>query len=87
MSLNLTHAAATTAAIAPWWGTALGAGVGALGAGVVTASVAYINNRANRKQLDKQLAAQQAMLERQLEAQRGQMAEQLNAQLKIAEIK
>lgn len=85
MAFNLTHAAAAVAT-APWWGTALGAGVGALGAGVVTALVAYINNRANRMQLDKQLAAQQAMLERQLEAQRGQMAEQLDAQLKIAEM-
>lgn len=62
------------------------AGVGAIGAGVVTATVAYINNRANRKQLDKQLAAQQEMLERQLEAQRDQMTKQLDAQLKIAEM-
>ncbi|MER5461986.1 hypothetical protein ABT010_15100 [Streptomyces sp. NPDC002668] len=84
MFLDLTHAAAATASMTPWWGTALGAGIGAVGAGVVTASVAYINNRANRKQLDKQLAAQQAMLEQQLEAQRDQMAKQLDAQLKIA---
>ncbi|MFI8276463.1 hypothetical protein ACIGBH_16410 [Streptomyces sp. NPDC085929] len=86
MFLDLNHAAAATAATTPWWGTALGAGIGALGAGVVSAIVAYINNRANRRQLDKQLAVQQLMLERQLEAQRDQMTKQMDAQLKIAEV-
>ncbi|MFE0380911.1 hypothetical protein ACFW1M_36345 [Streptomyces inhibens] len=86
MFLDLNHAAAATAATVPWWGTALGAGIGALGAGALSAFVAYINNRANRKHLDNQLTAQQAMLERQLEAQRDQTAKQLDAQLKLAEM-
>ncbi|MEV6837919.1 hypothetical protein AB0N17_25980 [Streptomyces sp. NPDC051133] len=84
MFLELAHATTATAAAAPWWGAALGAGVGALGAGVVTAAVSYINNRASRKQLDKQLAAQQAMLKQQLDAQREQVTEQLNTQLEVA---
>ncbi|MGW0212116.1 hypothetical protein ACWDZ8_42675, partial [Streptomyces sp. NPDC003233] len=84
MFLELAHATTATAAAAPWWGAALGAGVGALGAGIVTAAVSYINNRASRKQLDKQLAAQQAMLKQQLDAQREQVTEQLNTQLEVA---
>lgn len=67
---------------APWWGTALGAGIGAAGAGLVTSIVAVLNNRANRKQLQAQLAAQEAMLDKQLSAQREQHAAQLAAQLK-----
>ncbi|TXC98900.1 hypothetical protein [Streptomyces sp. ISID311] len=73
-------AAATAATPAPWWGTALGAGIGALGAGLVSSVVALINNHANRGQLDKQLSAQKEMLATQLDAQREQVSEQLRAQ-------
>ncbi|MFJ6578358.1 hypothetical protein ACIQMY_20605 [Streptomyces sp. NPDC091368] len=72
--------APSQASTPPWWGAALGAGVGALGAGIVSSVVALINNRANRKQLRQQLDAQQQMLDKQLEAQREQLTAQLSAQ-------
>lgn len=82
MLLAIAQEAATAAPAtpAPWWGTALGAGIGALGAGLVSSIVALINNRANREQLDKQLSAQKEMLATQLDDQREQLAEQLRAQ-------
>lgn len=68
---------------APWWGTALGAGIGAIGAGIVSSAVAVLNNRASRKQLQQQLARQEAMLDKQLSAQRDQHTAQLEAQLQL----
>ncbi|MFF5759837.1 hypothetical protein OG495_36305 [Streptomyces longwoodensis] len=67
---------------APWWGTALGAGIGALGAGIVSSVVAVLNNQASRKQLKLQLERQEAMLDKQLDAQREQHTAQLQAQLR-----
>ncbi|MFF2216747.1 hypothetical protein [Streptomyces antibioticus] len=67
---------------APWWGTALGAGIGAIGAGIVSSVVAVLNNRASRKQLQQQLERQEAMLDKQLDAQREQHSAQLQAQLR-----
>ncbi|WP_327745308.1 hypothetical protein [Streptomyces europaeiscabiei] len=68
--------------IAPWWGTALGAGIGAIGAGIVSSVVALLNNRASRKQLQQQLERQEAMLDKQLSAQHDQHTTQLEAQLR-----
>ncbi|PWS43348.1 hypothetical protein DKT74_17165 [Streptomyces sp. ZEA17I] len=67
---------------APWWGTALGAGIGAIGAGIVSSAVALLNNRASRRQLKQQLDRQEAMLDKQLNAQREQHISQLEAQLR-----
>ncbi|MFI6468005.1 hypothetical protein [Streptomyces sp. NPDC050538] len=75
-------AGSTSTTTVPWWGTALGAGIGAIGAGLVSSLVAYINNRANRKQLKAQLDAQETMLDRQISAQREQHVAQLDAQLR-----
>ncbi|MDF3300099.1 hypothetical protein [Streptomyces tropicalis] len=67
---------------APWWGTALGAGIGAIGAGIVSSVVAVLNNRSSRKQLKQQLERQEAMLDKQLDAQREQHTTQVQAQLR-----